>query len=366
LDQLQVVTVDHRERDGHVYQQQVLLSLADGILRLHDLPSMTAPSAPMPLRATLDKARGAYLFAVNVGGLGGYKTSDGKEAKVSGGSSSGSGATTTIGVPSSSGSAGLNLAVAVRGKKIIAMKWDSSRGDFALVTELMVPDTVRTIDWAGSSLCLGFKKEYNMIHVASGAMTDIFGVGRRGQPVSTLLPDREIMLAQDNLGLAITHEGKRTRRVELNFADVPNALAYHHPYVLACLERGIEVRNVHTGTLVQSIGIQGARFVTKNGPLYVASGSGVRVLMPVKLQQQVGVLVTRAQYKEALSLVANSDDNEWDSSDARDKRLNHLHVLYSYSLFNSGQYALAMQYFQRTNLNPRQIIGKIITWSHII
>ena len=66
-----------------------------------------------------------------------------------------------------------------------------------LAQELAVPDKARTIVWCGDRLCVGFAKEYNMISINSGIMTDIFPC--KGQrPIATRLPNNEILLCRDS------------------------------------------------------------------------------------------------------------------------------------------------------------------------
>jgi len=66
-----------------------------------------------------------------------------------------------------------------------------------LAQELAVPDKARAIVWCGDRLCVGFAKEYNMISINSGIMTDIFPC--KGQrPIATRLPNNEILLCRDS------------------------------------------------------------------------------------------------------------------------------------------------------------------------
>ena len=63
--------------------------------------------------------------------------------------------------------------------------------------ELSVPDTVLSLVWAGSSLCVGFKKEYALVHVTTGAMSPIFSTGATQRSLSTVLPGSILLLGRD-------------------------------------------------------------------------------------------------------------------------------------------------------------------------
>ena len=56
------------------------------------------------------------------------------------------------------------------------MNWDGNT--FVETKELTVPDQARAIVWAEQQLCVGFRREYNLIHSKTGAMTSLFPVGK--------------------------------------------------------------------------------------------------------------------------------------------------------------------------------------------
>ena len=64
--------------------------------------------------------------------------------------------------------------------------------------ELAIPDIARTLVWCGDSICIGFRREYNLIHVQTGAMTELFPTGKSGTPIATLLPNEQILLGRDS------------------------------------------------------------------------------------------------------------------------------------------------------------------------
>jgi hypothetical protein len=81
-------------------------------------------------------------------------------------------------------------------RKLLLMEWNGA--DFVETKELQIPDSVKTVSWCGRSLCVGFKSEYNLIDVASGAMTDLFTTGKSNNPISNVLPGEQLLLSRDS------------------------------------------------------------------------------------------------------------------------------------------------------------------------
>jgi hypothetical protein len=78
--------------------------------------------------------------------------------------------------------------------------------------------------WCGDSICIGFRREYNLIHVQTGAMTELFPTGRGGTPIATLLPNEQILLGRDNISIFIGFDGKPTRKYGLSWSETPVVL----------------------------------------------------------------------------------------------------------------------------------------------
>jgi hypothetical protein len=57
---------------------------------------------------------------------------------------------------------------------------------------------VRVVAWCGDRLCVGFAKEYNMLSLNSGLMTDIFP-NKGTRPIATKLPNNELLLCRDSM-----------------------------------------------------------------------------------------------------------------------------------------------------------------------
>jgi hypothetical protein len=107
--------------------------------------------------------------------------------------------------------------------------------------ELVVPETAKAMVWCGEHLCVGFKKEYNLIDIRcrslappttpsyspydksiiliiifggvyrTGAMRDLFPTGRNSSPLITSLPNQQLLLARDSNHPPYTHTHMHTR-----------------------------------------------------------------------------------------------------------------------------------------------------------
>lgn len=88
------------------------------------------------------------------------------------------------------------ICIAIK-KKLLIFTWNGV--EFHEWKELSLPDSAKTLVWCGDSLCIGFKREYTLINVKTGAMTELFPVGKTGNPLVTLLPNEQILLSRDSL-----------------------------------------------------------------------------------------------------------------------------------------------------------------------
>ncbi len=123
------------------------------------------------------------------------------------------------------------------------------------LTELALIEPIRTLDWCDTALLLGTRKEYTIMSVQSQATLEICQVGKKATTVACLLPDRELILVQDYLGICFTYDGKPSRQDPIAWSDVPIAISYHHPYLIAILANDtIECRNQQTGGILQKHG----------------------------------------------------------------------------------------------------------------
>ena len=339
-------------------EDALLLSIANGVCRVHTLPTLRSLSI-------LADSKGCYLLAVSspTYTLPPPAPSSASGSRLSSASSS-----------AAASSQPLLLCLANKRKQLLLYAYQSYaaspaalNGDFALTSTLPVDDSVRCLTWCGdSALVAGVGRDYLLLHPDQprGAPQRLFDCGRKApSPVAALVEgkdEREVVLTQDTRGICIHDDGSPSRKEGLTFSDIPLALLSHPPYLLALLPQSIEIRQTRSGLLTQTIPIKdGGRWLDKHGDCVFVAGPGyVRCLYPIPLRELVEECMKRGQYREAMGLVQMSDDMQWrGGGEERVERLNEVHTLYAYELFNHGDYQAAMMYFQQSHCNPVHILS---------
>lgn len=66
------------------------------------------------------------------------------------------------------------------------------------VKEFSVPDTVKSMSWCGENICLGLynRKEYMILNVTNGTLSDVFSSGRNALPLVVSLPSGQLLLGK--------------------------------------------------------------------------------------------------------------------------------------------------------------------------
>jgi len=295
-----------------VESAQLLFMLSDGLVTVHSLPSLDQIKA-------IGKFKPVYFYAVD----------------------------TTGGV--------VKLALVLK-KRVIVCEWTGV--DFTFEKPRDVPDVIKTVVFCGQSLCIGFKRRYSMLDIATGTPNLLFETGK-SDPLCTVLPDDQLLLGRDNISVFIGHDGKPTRRYGLSWSETPVAIGCSYPYAIALLPKVVEVQLLF-GSLTQTIPlIQGAQClaVTKSGVVYLSNklkNGTIWRLSPIDFSVQVDKLIQRTKYQEALLLCENLDDTH---ISGRERRLDYLRELNAYHSFNQGHYGSAMTTFVQLQLEPLRVLG---------
>ncbi|XP_048578453.1 vam6/Vps39-like protein [Nematostella vectensis] len=303
-----------------VEELSILISLSDNVISVHNLETFA-------LLSTLSKSKGATFFAVD---LTKRKSSS---------------------VFDPSPPFELKLCVAVK-KKIQLYIWRNESFQ-ELPPELGLPDVVRAVAWAGDSLCVGFKRDYSLIKVNTGAATELFSTGKHLEPTIATLPNSGLILCRDDMSIITDSEGKHTQKQSLTWSDTPMALEYVEPYVIGVLPRYIEMRTISPRALIQSIELQKPRFIAKGKHIYVASTSHVWRLVPVALPMQIQQLLQDKQFTLALMLAEIVNEPATEKS----RRIESIQNMYAFELFCQKRFDESLQLFARLETDPTHVIG---------
>ncbi|KAI8993253.1 CNH domain-containing protein [Pilobolus umbonatus] len=318
----------------------VLVSLSDGLVNLHDLRTFE-------LRMALGKTKGANLFAIQTM----VEMSPEEQIPV----------LTT------------RLAVAVK-KKLLVFVWKDT--EFYETKELNIPDRIKAMSWVGTTkICLGFSTEYALMDVEKGQLTELFAptapaeVGpmstlnslynmsigvRGGKPMITKIPNNEMLLARDHISIFLGLDGTPTRKVGIEWSGPPEQIGYSYPYVIAILPKHVEVRNIQTLTLVQQIELSNTRFLNQGKLVYVASTSQIYRLTPYSFSSQIDQLVEKQEFKEAVSLLDQIDAVLVEN---KEKKLIAIRTAYAHDLFRCGEYDTALGLFQELDTPAAEVIS---------
>jgi tetratricopeptide (TPR) repeat protein len=263
-----------------------------------------------------------------------------------------------------------SIAICTKGLVLI-YRWDFHITQFVLSANLPVPDKVRTLSWAGERILVGFKEEYNFIHLDTGEVKQIpqISIGK-GNSVSCLIRltnntsgdadvhvSQEIMLVKENQGICIGIDGT-IRYNSLRWKSSPSDIAFSFPYILALHPDYVDVRSLFTDTVAAPIPIKGAfKIIAKEEqPLvFVACSSKLLCLFPVPLLDQINSLLKAKHFEDALALCDRLPDTEKFLKKKEEKR-KEVNTLYAYALFNDRRYMKAIQHFQG-NCDARNVLS---------
>ncbi|RHZ82984.1 hypothetical protein Glove_101g19 [Diversispora epigaea] len=312
----------------------VLISLSDGCVNKFDLSTLK-------FQEQLPKTRGANLFAIDTH----VEIDENKIPMLV-----------------------TRLAVAVK-KKLLVLTWKDSESQDT--KELLPPDKVRTMAWVSSSkICLGLANEYALMDVNTGALTELFApsstpsstsfsymgmIGSKvSKPMVTKLPNDEILLAKDNVSIFVGLDGNPTRKAGIDWTGTPEEIGYSYPYLIAILPKHVEVRNIMTQSLVQTVELPQARIINQGKYLYVASYSCVWRFTPLGFEKQIDQLIGKFQFEEAISLAEQIEPILLDDKDAK---ILEIRRLYAHHLFQQQKFDDAITIFQDLETEPAEVVA---------
>eukprot|EP00249_Psilotum_nudum_P022700 c28613_g1_i1 orf=68-3187(+) len=255
----------------------------------------------------------------------------------------------------------LGLLCAAKQKRLIVFQHDGGR-EFSEVKEIAAPDTVKSMAWCGDSLCLGIRREYVIMNITTGVCIDVFPCGRIASPLVVPLPNGELLLGKDNVGVFIDQNGKLTHPGGITWSEVPSFVVINAPYAVAKLSRFIEVRYLRSPhSLVQMLPLRemqllpSSGYMTSSGPhVLVSSDTAVYGLLPVPLGVQIVQLAASRNFDEALALCKLLPAEE---AALRAAKEDDIHIRYGHLLFERGEYTQAMEHFSVSSMDLTAILS---------
>ncbi|QIW97871.1 hypothetical protein AMS68_003389 [Peltaster fructicola] len=361
-----------------VKEANLLVSLSDGYISLHDLQSYS-------LVERLEKTKGALCFAVTSNVL---KDPD-----------------------SSIPTLVSRLVVGVK-RKLMCWTWT----DMELsndVPEINMEDAVKTLTWAtDTKLAVGMDAGFSVVDVLSGEITPVnkpasrlapgrdestpgelggvrfaavssSGMGYMGmsswvpRPMSSRISGEELLFAKDVNTLFTDLDGKPTEKRQVPWSYAPEAIGYSHPYLLALQQpdKGVlQIRNPDTLNLLQSIPVPQGSILHVPQPrislahagkgFLVASERTIWRMNALSYPTQIDELVAKSKYDEAISFLGLLEDTLIDDKLGR---IREVRVKKGEALFRDRKYRPALDLFtdaqasvdRVVRLYPRSIAGDL-------
>ncbi|XP_055878560.1 vam6/Vps39-like protein [Biomphalaria glabrata] len=296
----------------------LLISLSDNVISVHDLTNFQQICC-------VQKTKGATLFAVDV---------QKRE--------------THTGID-------YYLRMGVASKRKIQLFYWENREFQELRQDLSLYDFPHALSWCQNSLCVGFKRDYFMINTKSGNLKELFPVGAsQPDPLVTPLSDNRLALGRDAMSILINADGDPTQKEPITWSDIPIAMEHCPPYLIAILNKFVEVRTIDPKMMIQNISLPKARFICQgSGSIYAASPNNVWCLAPVPNSEQIRQLLTGKEFELALKLAELADEEPTE----KQTRMQNIKNLYAFHLFCQMRFDESLTLFAKLGTDPSHVIG---------
>ncbi|KAJ1954929.1 Vacuolar morphogenesis protein 6, partial [Dipsacomyces acuminosporus] len=318
----------------------VLICLADGIVTLHDLHTL---SEATPLNNT----KGASVISVHTA----VDHIDGIPTLVS------------------------KLAVYAK-RRVVILEWRDA--EFYKSFEYSAADRVTAMQFSSPRLLtLSSAREFLTLQLPEGQWDDLFPADTAS--LRTLAGG--YLSGNGTHSVFVNSAGKLCSKdysEPMAFSQQPTGVTYTSSYVIAISQEpsvtgstsdvsatshsrfNVEVRNIGTQALVQSL------YLSEEEPTRVFNGSGgkqvwaigphtVWRLMPAPIQQQVEDVLKAGQYEEAMSLVSQSDNILEAEKDELTQKIRWLRARWLFR--EQGQYEEALSEFSELEATPTEAIA---------
>ena len=306
------------------------------------------------------------------------------------------------------------LCAAVK-KKVVIYHWSPSTRKFEEHREVPIPDLARTLVWADGYILVGTKREYVLVRANSGAVNTLFSPAKPGSSIYAARLGDTLLALRDNVGVFLNLEGGAAREHGITWSEVPSEFVSARPYVLAVVNKGVEVRvsassssssssspsngggSIGNGsgfvgggsggsvggssnsggggggglTYSQLVPLRDVRMlVAKNfggastadaeGPMnvvYAATTSSVHRLVQTPVREQVRCFVRDRNFETALGLCECLPEVSAATGErVRETMTRYVNVQHAYDYFATGQYRASLETFARLQYDPCAVL----------
>ncbi|KAK2723616.1 hypothetical protein QYM36_002081, partial [Artemia franciscana] len=304
-----------------VPEQEILISLSDGVVNVHDLGG-----ASMPLISSVKNSKGALVFSTNINT---EISLTGEKAAV------------------------IRLVVAVK-RKLQLYYW-KSREFKELGPELLLPDTPRSIEWNDESICVGIRGEYLLLRT-NGDKKELFFTGRIPEPTVSSLSDGRFVLSKDDMSIFVGPDGISFEE-KVKWKEPPSSVVEDSPYLVGVLPDSLEVHSFEPWIQIQSveaIKVKHLCSVTgKRGVLFAASPSQIWRLTSIPVHVQLPALMSEKLFGLATKLATMSDE----PPEVLKNQIQRIQSIQAFDFFCQRNFKDAMTLFLQLETDPSHVIG---------
>lgn len=350
---------------GLVKEANLLISLSDGFISLHDLQTYEQVDK-------LERTKGAACFAVTSNVV--------KDPE-----------TNVPGLVS-------RLAIAVK-RKILLWTWQDME-QLPEISEIGLEATIKSLNWVdGIRLIVGMDPGFSSVNVLTEEISPVHkpapkstadgnpgelasarfgavsssGMGYMGmgswvpKPMATSMTGNQVLLAKDVNTLFTDNDGNALDKRQVPWAVAPEAIGYSYPYLLALqpTDKGaLQIRNPDTLSLLQTVSVPGASILHVPQPnislahagkgFIVASDRVIWRMSALPYHTQLTELVEAQRFDEAISLLQLLEDTLIDDKLGRIREITTQKAIH---LFQQQKYRPALDLCIDAEASPDRVIA---------
>jgi tetratricopeptide (TPR) repeat protein len=261
------------------------------------------------------------------------------------------------------------VVVAQLKKKSISV-YTLANDKFQLSRDIAVSDQPVTMSRDGDNLCVALSTNffdagrYTLINLQTNEIVPLPSYEMGVTPFIKRTTKDEFLINNGELGLIVTSDGTSNRPPVEWKSISPTAACYHFPYIIVWSEK---TRKIHVFSLIDQMLKQEISF-TDSAPrymgqfhskLYVAFNSGVYLIVPVPLKDQVTDLLENGKVEEAILLAETiAAVDEVKNPDMAIEYISDIKKRAAFICFSQGQYSKSETLLVEGNVDPREIISK--------
>uniref|UniRef100_T1IQM8 CNH domain-containing protein n=1 Tax=Strigamia maritima TaxID=126957 RepID=T1IQM8_STRMM len=305
-----------------VTEYQILICLSDNVINIHDMTVFN-----FPLLFTLEKTRGAILFALD----------------------------NQVKTTSSTGEENCILRMCVAVKRRLLFFYWKKRMFEDLSTEFCVPDVPRAIAWCSEAVCVGLKQEYYLIKL-SGVQIGLLSTNPSSETNVIRLKSDRLALSKDNKTVFLDLEGNPIHKDWVTWSESLINLEYDAPYLVGVVSNQVEVRTINPRIQIQDIKLNKPKFIKacrSGGRLFVASCCNIWCLVLTPVSQQISQLIELKHFELALQLINLTNDGE----DEKKRLEQYIQNKYAFDLFCKYKFDESLEMFLALETDASHVIG---------